>query len=261
MKLRYCWDIINVCEKTKVPVMVLENVCYRRDIIAIHNMVQKGMFGEIIHLQAGYQHDLRGYLFNDGVTPFNSGVEFGEKGFSEAKWRTQHYINRNGENYPTHGLGPVGMMINLKRGNRLTKLSSIASKSKGLHRYIVYHKKGGADHPNAKIKFKQADIVNTQMQTATGETITLSLDTCSPRPYNLGFRVQGANGTLQDHHAGEADRGMIYFEDKSLNDEWENTKKYMEEYDHPIWKRFEKMLSIQVMEAWIFLWTMLSLNV
>jgi hypothetical protein len=33
---------------------------------------------------------------------------------------------------------------------------------------------------------------------------------------------------------------MMYFEDKSLNDEWENTKKYMEEHDHPLWKRFEK---------------------
>ncbi len=162
------------------------------------------------------------------------------KRYSEAKWRTQHYINRNGENYPTHGLGPVGTMIDINRGNRLTKLSSVATKSRGLHRYIVNHPKGGPNHPNAKIKFKQGDIVTTQIQTANGETIVLSLDTCSPRPYNLGFRVQGTNGIWQDHHEGEPDRGMIYFEDKSSNDEWENTKKYMEEHDHPLWKRFEK---------------------
>ena len=183
---------------------------------------------------------MRGVLFNDGNTPYNSGVEFGEKGFSEAKWRTQHYINRNGENYPTHGLGPVGTMIDINRGNRLTKLSSVATKSRGLHRYIVNHPKGGPNHPNAKIKFKQGDIVTTQIQTANGETIILSLDTCSPRPYNLGFRVQGTNGIWQDHHEGEPDRGMIYFEDRSLNDQWENPKKYMEEHDHPLWKRFEK---------------------
>ena len=240
IKLKDCWDIVDAYEKTKIPVMILENVCYRRDIMAVHNMVKKGMFGEIIHLQGGYQHDLRGVLFNDGETPYRSGVEFGEKGFSEAKWRTQHYIDRNGENYPTHGLGPIGTMIDINRGNRITKLSSVATKSRGLHRYIVNHPKGGANHPNAKIQFKQGDIVTTQIQTANGETIILSLDTCSPRPYNLGFRVQGTNGIWQDHHEGESDRGMIYFEDRSLNDQWENTKKYMEEHDHPLWKRFEK---------------------
>jgi hypothetical protein len=149
-------------------------------------MVRKGMFGEIIHLQGGYQHDLRGVLFNNG-TPDGSGVEFGEKGFSEAKWRTKYYIDRNGENYPTHGLGPVAMMVDINIGNRLTKLSSIATKARGLNRYIVKHPKGGADHPNAKIKFKQGDIVTTQIQTANGETIVLSFDTCSPRPF---FQLQ-----------------------------------------------------------------------
>ncbi len=239
IKLQDCWDIVNTHEKTKIPVMVLENVCYRRDIMAVHNMVRQGMFGEIIHLQAGYQHDLRGMLFTSDSS-FGKGVEFGDKAFSEAKWRTQYYIDHNGENYPTHGLGPVAMMVDINRGNRLTKLSSVATKARGLHRYIVNHPKGGADHPNAKIKFKQGDVVTTQLQTANGETIILSLDTCLPRPYNLGFRVQGTNGIWQDHHGGEADRGMIYFEDRSLNDEWENTKKYMEEHDHQLWKRFEK---------------------
>lgn len=239
IQLQDCWDWVNTYEKTKVPVMVLENVCYRRDIMAIHSMVRKGMFGELIHLQAGYQHDLRGMLFTDD-SAFGKGVEFGANAFSEARWRTQHYIDHNSENYPTHGLGPVAVMADINRGNRLTRLSSIASKARGLHRYIVNHPKGGADHPNAKVKFKQGDVVTTQLQTANGETIVISLDTCSPRPYNLGFRVQGVNGIWQDHHAGEADRGMIYFEDRSANDEWENTKKYMDEHDHPLWKRFEK---------------------
>ncbi len=111
IKLQDCWDMVNTSEKTKVPVMMLENVCYRRDVLAVYNMVRKGMFGELLHLQGGYEHDLRGVKFNDGVTPYNSGVEFGEKGFSEAAWRTQHSVNRNGELYPTHGLGPVAMMM------------------------------------------------------------------------------------------------------------------------------------------------------
>jgi hypothetical protein len=240
VKLQDCWDFVNTSEKTGIPIMPLENVCYRRDIMAIHNMVNKGMFGELLHLQGGYQHDLRGVLFNDGITPYNSGAEFGAKGYSEAKWRTQYYIDRNGENYPTHSLGPVGVMIDVNRGNRLTRLSSVATKSRGLNRYIVNHPKGGATHPNAKIKFKQGDIVTTQIQTINGETIVLSLDTSSPRPYNLGFRVQGTNGLWQDHHAGEFEKGMIHLEDVSGKHEWDNPQKFMEEHDHPLWKKYEQ---------------------
>jgi hypothetical protein len=240
IKLQDCWDFVNTSEKTNIPIMPLENVCYRRDVMAVHNMVSKGMFGEILHLQGGYQHDLRGVLFNDGKTPYNSGAEFGEKGYSEAKWRTQHYIDRNGENYPTHGLGPVSTMIDINRGNRLTKLSSIATKSRGLNRYIAKHPKGGPDHPSAKINYKQGDIVTTQIQTENGETIVLTLDTSSPRAYNLGFRVQGTNGLWQDHHEGEFERGMIYLEDVSKPHTWENPGKFMETNDHPLWKRYAK---------------------
>ena len=240
MKLQDCWDVVNTAEKTGMNIMLLENVCYRRDIMAVLNMVRKEMFGELLHLQGGYQHDLRGVLFNDGITASDSGVEFGDKGFSEAKWRTQHYIDRNCENYPTHGLGPGAVMIDINRGNRLTKLSSIETKTRGLHRYIINNPKGGPDHPNAKVKFKQGDIVTTQIQTTNGETIVLTLDTSSPRPYNLGFRVQGTNGLWQDHHEGEFDRGMIYFENVSEKHVWDNPQKFMEENDHPLWKRYEK---------------------
>ena len=163
-KLQDCWDYVNASEKNKVPLMALENVCYRRDVMAIFNMVKKGMFGELIHLQGGYQHDLRAVLFNDGKLADGAGVEFGEKGFSESRWRTLHHQNRNAELYPTHGLGPVASMIDINRGNRLTRLSSIASKSRGLNRYIMNHPKGGKDHPNANADFKLGDVVSTQIQ-------------------------------------------------------------------------------------------------
>ena len=240
VKLQDCWDFVDTHEKTKVPIMPLENVCYRRDIMAVHNMVKKGLFGEILHLQGGYQHDLRGVLFNDGITPYDSGAEFGGKAYSEAKWRTQHYVDRNGENYPTHSLGPVSTMIDLQRGNRLTSLSSVATKTRGLNQYIKNHPKGGPDHPNAKLKFKQGDIVTTQLQTANGETIVLTLDTCSPRPYNLGFRVQGTDGIWQDHHEGEFDQGMIHLDTISEKHTWDNPEKMMQEMDHPLWKKYEK---------------------
>jgi predicted dehydrogenase len=239
IKLQDCWDMVNASEQYKIPVMVLENVCYRRDVMAVLNMVRKGMFGELLHLQGGYEHDLRHVKFNDGINPYGGGVEFGEKGFSEAKWRTNHSVKRNGELYPTHGLGPIATMIDLNRGNRITRLSSIASKARGLHKYITEHPKGGAGHPNATINFKLGDIVTTQLQCANGETIVLTHDTSSPRPYNLGFRVQGTKGLWQDTGWGKPEQGMLYFENISPAHLWENPEKYLKEHDHPLWKRWE----------------------
>jgi hypothetical protein len=241
IKLTDCWDIVNASEKSGIPVMCLENVCYRRDVMAVYNMVRKGMFGELLHLQGGYEHDLRGVKFNSANSASSSsGVEFGDKGFSEAAWRTNHSLYRNGELYPTHGLGPVAMMTDINRGNRLTRLSSVATKARGLHKYIVEHPKGGENHPNAKLNFKLGDIVTTQLQTANGETILLTHDTNSPRPYNLGFRVQGTQGLWQDFHAGEFSAGHIYIEGISKKPhQWENPETYLKEHDHPLWKKYE----------------------
>lgn len=240
MNIQECWDLVLLSEQKNIPVMILENVCYRRDILAIHNMVRKGLFGELLHVQGGYEHDLRGVKFNDGITPYNSGVEFGENAMSEAKWRTNHSLYRNGELYPTHGLGPIAKMLDINRGNLLTTLSSVATKSRGLHNYIVHHPKGGENHLNAKLKFKLGDIVVTQIQTANNEIIVLTHDTNNPRPYNLGFRVQGTKGIWQDNYAGNFKDGLIHLDGISPSHKWENPEPYLKEYDHPLWKQFEK---------------------
>jgi predicted dehydrogenase len=236
MKLQECWDIVHTSEKTGIPVMMLENVCYRRDVMAILNMVRKGYFGELLHGQGGYEHDLRGVLLNDGITAYDSGVEFGASAYSEAQWRTKHYVERNGELYPTHGLGPIAVMMDINKGNRMTKLSSIATKAKGLHKYIVEHPKGGTKHPNAAVQFKQGDIVNTQIQCANGETILLTHDTTLQRPYNLGFRVQGTEGLWQDFGWGKPEQGFVYFEKMAQQKHrWDSSEKWMKENDHPLW--------------------------
>ncbi|MBL7734791.1 MAG: Gfo/Idh/MocA family oxidoreductase, partial [Chitinophagaceae bacterium] len=131
------WEVVRAAEKYNAQVMMLENVCYRRDVMAVLNMARQGLFGELIHLQGGYQHDLREVKFNDGVHPYGHGVEFGEKAFSEARWRTEHSVLRNGDLYPTHGVGPLAHYININRGNRFNSLCSFSSKARGLHDYIV----------------------------------------------------------------------------------------------------------------------------
>jgi predicted dehydrogenase len=225
------WEVLRTQQATGTPYMLLENVCYRRDVLAVLQMVRGGRFGEIEHLQAGYQHDLRGVKLNSGNPDGGVGAEFGAKAWSEARWRTEHSVKRNGDLYPSHGIGPCAMYVNINRGNRFTRLNSFASKSRGLHDYIVEH--GGKDHPNAQVRFALGDVVTTQIACANGETILLQHDTSLPRPYSLGFRVQGTHGLWMDVNKS------IYIEGTSkTNDAWEPAQPYLDQYDHPLWKRF-----------------------
>lgn len=230
--IQECWDLVHAQEETGSPFMILENVCYRRDVMAVLNMVRKDMLGEMIHLEGGYEHDLREVKFNDGKRYYGGGVEFGEKGYSEARWRTMHSVGRNGDLYPTHGLGPIHTAININRGNRYTHLTSMSSKARGLHNYIVNHPAGGADHPNAKVNFELGDVVTTMIRTVNDETITLTHDTNLPRPYSLGFRFQGTKGIWMDLNKS------IYIEGKGKAHTWESTDQYFKDYDHPLWAKY-----------------------
>mgnify|MGYP003631261872 CR=1 FL=1 len=228
--LEECWDLVNTHERTGTHMMILENVNYRRDVLAVLNMVKQNVFGEMVHYRCGYQHDLRHVKFNDGKTAYGKGVEFGKKGISESKWRTEHSVKRNADVYPTHGLGPIAVMADVNRGNRFVSMTSHASKGIGLHNYIV--KEGGEQHPNAKVKFKQGDVITSTIDTANGETIIITHDCNLPRPYSLGFRAQGANGLW------EVDGSRIYVEGKSEPHKWDEAQPWLDTYDHPLWKKY-----------------------
>ncbi|UCF21013.1 MAG: Gfo/Idh/MocA family oxidoreductase [Gemmatimonadota bacterium] len=219
-----CWDLVNTSEATAMPCMLMENVCYRRDVMAVLNMVRQGLFGELVHCHCGYQHDLR-------EVKFRPGVQFGPGAEGEAEWRTEHSIRRNGDIYPTHGVGPVAKFLDINYGNRFVSLTSTATKTRGLHNYIVEH--GGEDHPNAKVEFALGDIVTTVIRTSNGETVIVSHDTNLPRPYSLNFRLQGTKGLWM------VDNRSVYIEGVSPESHrWEPFDKYQEEYDHPLWKRY-----------------------
>ncbi len=226
------WDVLGAQQRTGTPYMLLENVCYRRDVMAVLNMARQGLFGELLHLEGGYQHDLRPVKFNAGIPgqAYGGGVEFGDKGWSEAIWRTPHAVVRNGDLYPSHGVGPCAMLANINRGNRFERLTSYASKPRGLHDYIG---KLAPGHPNNRVAFSLGDIVQTQIACANGETILLSHDTSLPRPYSLGFRVQGTRGLWMDVN------DSIYIEGKAReHDRWESAQPWLAQYDHPLWKRY-----------------------
>jgi predicted dehydrogenase len=223
LTLEECWDLVNTYEQTRVPMMIMENVCYRRDVMAVLNMVRQGMFGEMMYAHCGYEHDLR-------QVKFEPGVEFGEKGVHEAHWRTQHSVMQNADLYPTHGLGPVATMMDINYGNRFLSITSTATKSRGLNKYIV--EKGGENHPNAKVKFRLGDIVTSVINTYNGENIVVIHDTNLPRPYSLGFRVQGTQGLWMD------DGDTLYIEGKSQPHKWDDAANWLTQNDHPLWKKY-----------------------
>jgi len=225
--LQECWDLVNTSEQSGVPCMILENVCYRRDVMAVLNMTRRGLFGEVVHCRCGYRHDLRGVKFNPGVT-------FGEGAQGEARWRTRHSIHRNGDVYPTHGAGPIATILDINRGNRFVSIVSTATKARGLYNYILNHPEGGRDHPNAKIKWKLGDVVTSLITTARGETIMVTHDTNLPRPYSLNFSVQGTGG-LADF---DSNLRRIYVEGKGRPHRWDDMQPWLEQYDHPLWRKY-----------------------
>jgi hypothetical protein len=212
--------------------MIMENVCYRRDVMAVLNMLRTGLFGELIHCRCGYEHDLRSVKFNDGVNyDYISGgpLKMGKEAYSEAQWRGLHAIRRNGDLYPTHGIGPVATYLDINRGNRFLTLSAMATKARGLHQFIV--DKGGPQHPYANIDFNLGDIVTSMIKCANGETIIVTHDTSLPRPYSLGFRVEGTKGLWYN------DGNTIYVEGKSKTPhEWDNSDEWTARYDHKFWR-------------------------
>ena len=217
-----CWELVRASEKKGVPVMLLENCCYGKEEMTLLHMVRDGLFGELVHVQGGYEHDLRDEIGNGDVN---------------RHYRQRHFLNRNAELYPTHELGPIARYLNINRGNRMVSLVSVASKAAGLNAWLREHR---ADTPLASAPVHQGDIVNTIITCANGETILLTHDCTLPRPYSRGGRIQGTKGIWME------DNRSIYIDGRSPADptywthRWESDEKYMAQYEHPLWKEYEQ---------------------
>ncbi len=209
-----CWELVETAEKEEKYCVMLENCNYGRSELTVLNMVRKGLFGELIHGSGGYLHDLRA-------------LKFSEKG--EGLWRPEHSIKRNGNLYPTHGLGPIAEYMNINRGNNFEYMISMSSKSRGLQEFA--RDTFGKDSPQANMKFKLGDVNVSLIKTFNGETITLYHDCDLPRPYSRINMIQGTKGIFE----GYPDR--IYIEGLSkTNDKWEKFDSYLKKYEHPLWK-------------------------
>lgn len=218
-----CWKLVHTQEQTEAPFMFLENCCFGRRELMVLNMVEKGIFGRIVHCSGGYHHDLR------------EEIAFGVE---KRHYRLRNYLSRNCENYPTHELGPIARVLQINHGNRMLTLSSTASCAAGLHEYILANKADDIQLRNAD--FAQGDVVTTVIKCARGETIVLTLDTTLPRFYSRGFTVRGTKGMYEE----STDSVFLDREqDRSLEWRWAserngNATEYTAKYEHPIWKRF-----------------------
>ncbi len=213
-----CWQMVETSEKTGKYCIMMENCNYDRIEMMILNMVKQGMFGELLHAECGYLHDLR---------------EVKHDMLGEGVWRRAHSMKRNGDLYPSHGLGPVAQCMDINRGNQFDYLVSFATKSRGLQLYAL--ERFGPDSPRAKEKFILGDVVTTVIRTKREEIIVVQHDTNSPRPYSRDILVQGTKGIVQKYPSP-----LIYVEGRSAPHRWEDINIYQKEFDHPVWIDLEE---------------------
>lgn len=225
--LQEMWDIVDTSERTHKHCMMLENVNYGRDELLFLNMCRLGMIGEVLHGEAAYVHELR--------------WQMEEQKRGTGSWRTYHYAIRNGNLYPTHGLGPVAQYMNLARGDdSFETLVSFSTPARGRKAYAA--KNYPADHQWNQLDFKGGDFNISIIKTTMGKTIMVQWDETSPRPYSRLNLVQGVKGTLAGFPTRVALEGGV---DRITKDHhsWvqgEQLAAIYEKYDHPLYKRLNR---------------------
>ncbi|GMN11911.1 Gfo/Idh/MocA family oxidoreductase [Croceitalea sp. MTPC9] len=221
------WDIVDVSERTKKHCMMLENVNYSRDELLFLNMCRQGVIGELLHGEAAYIHELRWQM------------EEQERG--TGSWRTHHYANRNGNLYPTHGLGPVAQYMNLGRGEDTFKsLVSYSTPARGRTAHAA--KNYPEDHKWNALDFRGGDLNTSILKTALGRTIMIQWDETSPRPYTRLNLIQGTKGVLAGFPTRVALEGGVEGITKNHHSwvQGEQLQVLYEKYDHPLYKRLNQ---------------------
>jgi len=210
--LEECWDLVDTSESTRKHCVILENCCYGSTEMMVLGMVRDGLFGEITHGEAAYLHDLRSIL---------------TAGEGEGLWRRSPHIKRNGNLYPTHGLGPVAHYMDIHRGDRLDYMVSVSSSEASLSAYVKANF-SEADPKRAE-KYVCGDMNTSIIKTQMGRTILLQHDVVNPRPYSRLNSISGTKGIFADYPPR-------VFLDGPKKEDWENVDAFRDKYEHPLWR-------------------------
>ena len=236
MNMREIWSLIDLAEKKRLHCMILENCCYDFFELNSLNMAQQGLFGEVIYVQGAYRHEL---------SPFWSHYWKKDKD-DKLGWRLDYNQKFRGDVYPTHGLGPVAQVLNIHRGDRMTTLVAMDTKSFNGKKFVEER----TGEPCKE--FRNGDHTTTLIQTEQGKVIEIHHNVMTPQPYNRMYQLTGTNGfankypspgyavssqTMKDAGvAPSADNlsGHSYLSDK-------DHKALEEKYESPLVTRYGKM--------------------
>lgn len=219
--LNQCWDLVNTSEATKKHCMMLENCCYDFFEITTLNLAQQGLFGELVHAEGAYIHELMG-------------SNFSKTGYHDM-WRLNENANRNGNLYPTHGLGPIAQCLNVNRGDKMGTLVSMSTHDFMMHDEAVkLASKDAFYQPYTKKSFR-GNMNTTVVKTHKGKTMMIQHDVTTPRPYSRIHLLSGTKGMAQKYPEPE----RISFGHQWLPEA--ELKKVMKEYTPPIISRIGEM--------------------
>jgi hypothetical protein len=212
-----CWELVNTSESTRRHCIILENCCYDYNEMLVLNMVRAGLFGDLTHGACAYNHDLRSILYSAE---------------GEGQWRRFEHLNRNGNLYPTHGLGPVANYMDINRGDRFDYLVSMSSPSLGLQTYRKDHLT--PDDPRQKEVFTEGDFNVSLIRTVKGRVIELEHNVSSPQPYDRINLIAGTKGIFRDYPP------RVYI-DGAKREVFEPIDAYKEKYEHPYWRKIGQL--------------------
>jgi hypothetical protein len=218
MTLDDCWAMVDNAEKYRKHCVMMENCNYDWPAMMAFNMTRQGLFGELLHAEGGYLHDLRGIKFENR---------------NEGLWRRAWSQRLNGNLYPTHGLGPVANCLDINRGDRFDSLVSMSSPSRGLQDWAREHFPEGA--PQRQEKFALGDVNTSLIKTALGKTIMVQHCTNLPRPYSRINLIQGTKGLFSGYPH------RLYIEGRGRSDQWVDAAPLRAEFEHPLLKELTEL--------------------
>ena len=198
------WEVVKTSESTKRHCMMLENCCYDFFEMLTLNMARQGMFGELVHAEGAYIHDLLSLNFN-------------KNGYDDM-WRLRQNIKLNGNLYPTHGVGPVAQCLNINYGDRMNHL--VAMQSSDFMMGEKAKELAANDDFFNEFAGKQyrGNMDITLIKTEKGKTIMLQHDVTSPRPYSRLHVLSGTKGFAQKYPQEGIAFGHSFVKKEELQD-------------------------------------------